>query len=117
MPAFTLRLDEQLTADLDKLFPLLGFKSRNHFLEHLAIEAIKRGFIPAKAGEGYLVSTPNGGRFSLIQQTGFVSSGGSGLTDAENTVFQQARDLASQGQWFEARQLIESSGLQVEYMA
>ncbi len=117
MPAFTLRLDEQLTADLDKLFPLLGFKSRNHFLEHLAIEAIKRGFIPSEAGEGYLVSTPNGGRFSLIQQNGFVSSGGNGLTDEENDVFQKARDLASQGQWFEARQLIELSGLQVEYIA
>ncbi len=48
-------------------------------------------------GEGYLVSTPNGGRFSLIQQSGFVSSGGSGLTDKENDVYQQARDLAAQG--------------------
>lgn len=117
MPAFTLRLDEQLTTDLDKLFPLLGFKSRNHFLEHLALEAVKQGFIPTKAGEGYLVSTPSGGRFSLIQQSGFVSSGGSGLADVENEVFQQARDLAAQGLWLEARQLIESSGLQVEYIA
>lgn len=117
MPAFTIRLDDDLTEALDRLFPLLGFKSRNQFLEHLAEKAVERGFIPAKAGQGYLVKSHNGGSFSLIQQAGFVSSGGSGLTDEEDDLFQQARELASQGQWYEARKLLREAGLEVEYIA
>jgi hypothetical protein len=31
--------------------------------------------------------------------------------DGELSVFQQARELASQGQWYEARQLIQEAGL------
>lgn len=116
MPAFTIRLDDDLTKALDELFPLLGFKSRAQFLEHLAKKAVEKGFTPAKVGQGYLAKAPNGGSFSLIQQAGFVSSGGSGLTDEENDVFQRARELASQGQWHEARHLIHEAGLEVEYI-
>jgi hypothetical protein len=116
MPAFTIRLDNELIEDLDELFPLLGFKSRNQFLEHLAKEAVAKGFVPAEVGQGYLVQTPGGGRFSLIQQAGFVSSGGSGLTPAEETLFQRARELVSDGRWYEAKHHLQAADLEIRYI-
>lgn len=116
MPAFTIRLDDQLTEDLDELFPLLGFKSRNQFLEHLAREAVAKGFIPTEVGHGYLVKTANGGSFSLIQQAGFVSSGGNGLNDAEQVLFQKVRELAAVGHWHEVKQHLQIAGLEIRYI-
>lgn len=116
MPAFTIRLDDSLIEDLDELFPLLGFKSRNQFLEHLAKKAVVEGFLPTEVGQGYLVKTSNGGSFSLIQQAGFVSSGGSELTSSEDKLFQQARDLTQQGRWHEAKCLLQAADLEIKYI-
>lgn len=116
MPAFTIRLDDELTEDLDELFPLLGFKSRNQFLEYLAKEAVAKGFVPTEVGQGYLVQTPTEGRFSLIQQAGFVSSGGSGLTADEQDLFQQARELAADGRWYEVKQRLQAADLKIRYI-
>jgi hypothetical protein len=117
MPAFTMRLNEELTAALDSLFPLYGYRSRNHFLEHLAQEAAQRGFVPTRVGEGYRAISPGGGGLSLMRQLDLVASGSRGLTAEETAMYEQAKRLAEQGDWLSARNLLQEAGFKIENVA
>jgi hypothetical protein len=117
MPAFTMRLDEKLTSALDSLFPLYGYRSRNHFLEGLAQEAAQRGFVPTYVGEGYRAIAPGGGVLSLMRQLDLVASGSRGLTAEEAAIYEQAKQLAEQGDWLYARNLLQEAGFKIENVA
>lgn len=117
MPAFTMRLDDELTEALDALFPLYGYRSRHHFLEHLAQEAVARGFVPMRVGEGYRAVAPSGGVLSLVQQMDLVATGARHLNPEEVQTYQQARHFAEQGEWLAARQLLQAANFVVENVA
>lgn len=112
MPKFTTRFSEPLIQPLDQLAAAHGL-SRNAFLEHLARQAVQRGFIPIRNGEGFKASAPSGGVLTLIQQDGFVAAGQRDLAADELEAFQQARQLAEQGNWYRAKRLLAQAHFSV----
>jgi hypothetical protein len=112
--AFTMRFSSKV--DIEKLDEIARAHSltRKDLLDLLAIEAVKQGFVPRQKGEGFRAFTPGGGVLSLAQESGYVSSGGNNLTEDEQHIFEQAREMAKNGFWYPAKQTLIDAGFDLE---
>lgn len=112
----TIRIDEQVLEKADELFPLLGYRTRSEFVETLLRRVIEEGYTPSKTGEGIRANSIHGGTLTMILDAGFVVSGSSGLTEAEQVLFKQAESLVKQGNWVTARQLLTENKFDIRYI-
>lgn len=112
--AFTMRFRDEV--DVQKLDEIARMHKldRTTFLNELAQLVIRQGFVPMLVGEGYRATSPEGGVVALTIDNGVVSSGASGLTNRENTVYQQAKQLAEDGFWHPARSCLIKGGFEVK---
>lgn len=112
MAKFTTRFDDVLVQALDALAEQHKI-SRNALLEHLAEKAIKQGFVPIKPGEGYQATADNGRSLTLIQDFDNIKWDNGLLSDSESQAFEQAKQLATRGLWYEARQILTQAGFSI----
>ncbi len=112
MISFTSRFSEPLIRPLDQLAAAHGL-SRNAYLEYLAQEAVKRGFLPIKAGEGFQASSPSGALITFTLGDPVVVSGQQALAKTEQLTFVKARRLAEKGDWQAVKTLLVQAGFVV----
>lgn len=117
MTAFTLRIDDTLIQNIDELAKLHGFKTRNKYIEHLLQQAVIDGFTPTQTGDGYIAKAPSGGSLSLTKHDGFVSSGATNLNEDEQTLYQEIKTMAEQGQWQQVRHTLLRAGFTIKYVS
>jgi hypothetical protein len=112
--AFTMRFSPEV--NIEKLDEIARIHSltRKELLDILALEAVKQGFIPRQVGEGFRAFAPSGGILSLTQENGYVASGDNNLTEKEQKIFEQARNMAKQGIWYSAKQVLMDAGFNLE---
>ncbi len=112
MISFTSRFSEPLIKPLDQLAAAHGL-SRNAYLEYLAQEAVKRGFLPIKRGEGFEARSPSGALVSFVLDDPIVVSGQQSLAKSEQLTYVKARRLAEKGDWQAMKSLLVQSGFVV----
>lgn len=115
MPTFTTRFDDPVVRSLDQLAAEHGL-SRNAFLEHLARQAVKRGFVPIQPGEGLRGVAPSGGVVLLMQEAELVAGGHRDLAKEEVVVFHGARAFAENDQWYQAKRVLLAAGFAVTHV-
>ncbi len=111
--AFTLRLSDEMVEKLDKLARSQGM-NRTEYIVCLVEEAVERGFIPIRIGEGYRGVSPEGKIISLVKGNGLLLTGVDGtMNQAEQEAYDQAIRLAREGFWHPAKHALEKAGFQV----
>lgn len=109
MITFTTRFSEPLIRPLDELAAAHGM-SRNAYLEHLARQAVRRGFVPIQRGEGLRASSPSGAQITFVLDAPLLITGQQSLAKSEQFAFVRARKLAEQGDWHGVKDLLVQAG-------
>jgi hypothetical protein len=117
MAKFTLRVeDDELVSQFDDLARDHGM-TRTALIVQLMKDALKVGYVPMRAGEGFRAITGSGAEISLVRLEKHVSSEKSGLlNDDQDVAFERAQRLASPeygSRWVEARKTLEEAGFRV----
>ncbi len=116
MATFTTRFQDSLLEPLDRLAAAHGL-SRNAFLEYLATDAIRKGFIPIKKGEGLRAVGQSGAVITLKLYEGVQTTGQQLLAKPEQLPFLQARKAAMQGNWQQAKRILMSARFVVTHIS
>lgn len=115
MTNFTLRVDDELIRQVDKLAQIHNM-SRTAYIVYLLEEAVDAGFAPVRDGEGYRGVTETGGEITLIRHNRYVSGGIHCLSNAELAAFEKAKQIvtpAAGNRWREARHILEEAGFKI----
>ena len=116
MVTFTTRFSEPLIEPLDQLAAAHGL-SRNAYLEHLAQQAVQRGFIPIRNGEGLSATSPSGATITLVWNDIVETTGQAALAKNEQLAFVQARKHARNGEWESARIVLQNNRFIVSHVS
>jgi hypothetical protein len=117
MAKFTLRVeDDEIVNQFDDLARDHGM-SRTALIVQLMEDALKAGYVPMRAGEGFRAITGSGAEISLVRHEKHASSNATGLLNDDQTVaFERAQHLVSPesgSRWVEARKTLEEAGFRV----
>ena len=115
MITFTTRFSQPLIRPLDQLAAAHGL-SRNGYLEYLAQQAVRIGFIPIKNGEGFKANSPSGITITFVKADPLITNGQQLLAKSEQLTFLRARKLAQQDQWLAVKQLLIQAGFIVTHL-
>ena len=116
MVKFTLRVDDdELVGRFDELAKVQG-KTRTAYIIELMQLTVDTEYVPAREGEGFRATTDTGGEVTLIRHDRYVSGGKAELDAAQESAYEQAREIASPkngSQWKKARRILEEAGFSV----
>lgn len=113
--SFTTRFSQPLIQPLDQLAAAHGL-SRNGYLEYLAQQAVRTGFIPINNGEGFKATSPTNVCVTFIKEETVITNGQQLLAKSEQFTFLRARKLAEQDKWLAVKQLLIHAGFIVTHL-